>query len=97
MIYETTILTEGLLFPEGPRWHGDKLWVSDMHDRWVRTVDLSGKKEPIVEVPASPSGLGWLPDGRLLVVSMLDRRLLRLDPEGLSEVADLSRPGFFPL
>ena len=95
MIYETTILTEGLLFPEGPRWHEDKLWFSDMHDRWVRTVDLSGKKEQIVEVPASPSGLGWLPDGRLLVVSMIDRRLLRLDPEGLSEVADLSRLASF--
>jgi len=41
-------------------------------------------------VPNDPSGLGWLPDGRLLVVSMRDRRLLRLDPEGLTEVADLS-------
>jgi sugar lactone lactonase YvrE len=83
MILETIILTEGLYFPEGPRWHGGKLWVSDMHDGWVRTVDLSGKKEQIVEVPGAPSGLGWLPRGRLLVVSMIDRRLLRLDPEGL--------------
>src|SRR5262249_55560110 len=41
-------------------------------------------------VPGQPSGLGWLPDGRLLVVSMTDRRLLRLDPSGLSVVADLS-------
>lgn len=90
MILETTILTEGLLFPEGPRWHEDRLWFSDMHDRWVRTVDLRGKEEHIVEVPYSPSGLGWLPDGRLLVVSMIDRRLLRLDPEGLTEVADLN-------
>ncbi len=89
MIYETTVLAEGLLFPEGPRWHNEKLWFSDMHDCWVRTVDLSGKMEKIVEVPHSPSGLGWLPDGRLLVVSMIDRRLLRLDPEGLSEAADL--------
>ncbi len=95
MIYETIVLTEGLLFPEGPRWHEGKLWFSDMHDCWVRTVDLSGKKEHIAEVPASPSGLGWLPDGRLLVVSMIDRRLLRLDPEGLSEVADLSRLASF--
>ena len=43
-----------------------------------------------MNVPGQPSGLGWLPDGRLLVVSMLDRRLLRLDDEGLVEVADLS-------
>ncbi len=95
MILETTILAEGLLFPEGPRWHDEKIWISDMHAGWVLTVDLNGKMEKIIEVPESPSGLGWLPDGRLLVVSMLNRRLLRLDPEGLSEVADLSRLASF--
>jgi len=95
MILKTTILAEGFLFPEGPRWHEGKLWVSDMQSRWVTTVDLQGKTEKIVEVPGSPSGLGWLPDGRLLVVSMTDRRLLRLDGEGLSEVADLSRLASF--
>jgi sugar lactone lactonase YvrE len=45
----------------------------------------------VVRVENDPSGLGWLPDGRLLVVSMRNRRLLRLDPDGLHEVADLSR------
>lgn len=89
MILETIILASGLSFPEGPRWHDNKLWFSDMHDCWVRTVDLAGRIEKIVEVPESPSGLGWLPNGRLLVVSMMNRRLLRLDPQGLSEVADL--------
>jgi len=58
-------------------------------------VDENGDSEKIIEVKKSPSGLGWLPDGRLLVVSMLDRRLLRLDPEGLVEVADLSRLASF--
>jgi len=52
-----------------------------MQSHWVTTVDLQGKTEKIVEGPGSPSGLGWLPDGRLLVVSMTDRRLLRLDRE----------------
>jgi sugar lactone lactonase YvrE len=89
--FETTVLAEGLLFPEGPRWHEDKLWFSDMQLRWVLTVDLLGRLEKVVEVPHAPSGLGWLPDGRLLVVSMLDRRLLRLDSQGLCEAADLSR------
>jgi sugar lactone lactonase YvrE len=56
----------------------------------VQAVDLEGRVETIVEVAGDPSGLGWLPDGRLLVVSMRDRRLLRLDPAGLAEVADLS-------
>ena len=50
---------------------------------------MDGNAEKIVKVQSSPSGLGWLPDGRLLVVSMIDRRLLRLDPIGLVEIADL--------
>jgi sugar lactone lactonase YvrE len=83
-------LAEGFAFLEGPRWHDGKLWVSDMHDDRVLTVNLAGRSETVVEVPGRPSGLGWLPDGRLLIVSMTDRRLLRLDPTGLSVVADLS-------
>jgi len=85
-------LLDGLCFPEGPRWRPEpgKLWFSDMHAGRVMTVDLDGRAETIVEVAAEPSGLGWLPDGRLLVVSMQDRRLLRLDPQGLVEVADLA-------
>jgi len=90
MALETKVLLEGLAFGEGPRWHDGKLWFSDMHAHRVMTVDLDGKTEVIVEVPGQPSGLGWLPDERLLVVSMTDRRLLRLDSEGLAEVADLS-------
>jgi sugar lactone lactonase YvrE len=56
---------------------------------------MNGNAEIIVTVAQSPSGLGWLPDGRLLVVSMQDRRLMRLDAEGLVEVADLSRLASF--
>ena len=86
---ETTVLLDGLIFPEGPRWHDNKLWFSDMAAQQVMTVDLEGNVETIVHVPAQPSGLGWLPDGRLLIVSMGDRKLLRLDPDGLTEVADI--------
>ena len=91
MVHETTVLLDGLMFGEGPRWHDGKLWFSDMQARQVMTVDLDGKAETVVEVLGQPSGLGWLPDGRLLVVSMTDRRLLRLDSDGLAEVADLSK------
>lgn len=87
---KTELLLEDLCFAEGPRWRGDRLWFSDMHDLWVKTVDLDGRTESVLQVKGSPSGLGWLPDGRLLVVSMTDRRLLRLDPGGLTEHADLS-------
>ena len=88
-------LAEGFAFLEGPRWHNGQLWVSDMHDDRVLTVDLAGRSETVVEVPGQPSGLGWLPDGRLLVVSMTDRRLLRLDASGLNVVADLSAVATF--
>jgi sugar lactone lactonase YvrE len=90
MKQETEILLDGLIFPEGPRWHDEKLWFSDMAAKRVATVDLDGNAETVAEVPGQPSGLGWLPDGRLLVVSMTDRRLLRLDPDGLHEFANLS-------
>ena len=87
---QTNVLLDGLRFPEGPRWHDGRFWFSDMHAGQVIAVDLSGRSEVVVEVKAEPSGLGWLPDGRLLVVSMQDRRLLRLDADGLTQVADLS-------
>ena len=73
MTTEHKVLLDGLMFPEGPRWHEEKLWFSDMHAGQVMSVDMDGKADVITTVPQSPSGLGWLPDGRLLVVSMLDR------------------------
>jgi sugar lactone lactonase YvrE len=87
---KTEILLEGLLFPECPRWHGGKLWFSDMDLKKVMTIDINGNKEMIIETENSPAGLGWTPDNKLLVVSMQDRRLFKLDNEGFTVVADLS-------
>ncbi len=84
------VLLDGLTFPEGPRWHQNRLFFSDFFSHRVVAVDQSGVSETICEVPNQPSGLGWLPDGRMLVVSMLDRRLMRLDGDDLVEAADLS-------
>ena len=83
------VLLDGLTFPEGPRWHDGRLWFSDFYAHEVIAVDLRGNREHIIEVPGQPSGLGWTPNGQLLVVSMTDRRLLRLDTNGLTEVANL--------
>jgi sugar lactone lactonase YvrE len=84
-------LLDGLCFGEGPRWRDGRLWLSDMHGHTVLTVDLDGKREDVAHVDGKPSGLGWLPDGRLLVVSMHDRRLLRREAGGrLVTHADLS-------
>ena len=84
-------LIDNLAFAEAPRWHEGELWFSDFFTHKVMRVDREGRAHVVVEVPNQPSGLGWLPDGRLLVVSMLDRKLMRLDPTGLVEVADLSQ------
>ena len=82
---------DGLCFAEGPRWHDGRLWFSDMHDRHVVAFDpATGDTEVVVEVPGQPSGLGWRPDGTLLVVSMTDRRLLAVRDGATEEVADLS-------
>ena len=86
----TTVLLDGLTFPEGPRWHEDRLWFSDFYSHTVIATDMQGNSENIIEIFGQPSGLGWTPGGRLLVVSMTDRRVLRLDPDGLTEVANLS-------
>jgi sugar lactone lactonase YvrE len=96
-ILTTKILLDGLKFPESPRWHEEKLWFSDMEDHKVFTVDLDGNIELILERPNRISGLGWLPNGKLLIVSMEDRKLLRLDSDGVKEVADLSKHATFYL
>jgi sugar lactone lactonase YvrE len=84
-----TPLLDGLGFGEGPRWRDGRLWFSDFRFRHVRTVDESGRTETIVEVPGQPSGLGWRPDGTMLIVSMTDRRLLRFADGRLSVEAEL--------
>lgn len=88
MTFET--LAEGLTFPEAPRWHDGALWFSDMHAHAVLRLEPAGTLTKVAEVPGCPSGLGFLPDGRMLVVSMHDRRVLRLDPDGLHLHADLA-------
>lgn len=86
----TEILATGLCFGEGPRWHDQALWFSDMHAHQVLRLDSDGNAHPVVEVPGRPSGLGWLPNGDLLVVSMTDRQVLRFDGATLHPYADLS-------
>ncbi len=82
-------LLSGLDFGEGPRWHDGRLFYSDFFQHRVGAVDLRGSDTTIVEVDGQPSGLGWLPDGSLLIVSMLDRRVLRFDGRRLALHADL--------
>jgi sugar lactone lactonase YvrE len=88
---EPQTLMTGLAFGESPRWHDGRLWFSDMGADEVVAVDLEGTSEVVARVPAMPMGTGWLPDGRLLIVSAHDGLLLRREPDGsLVTHADLS-------
>jgi sugar lactone lactonase YvrE len=84
-------LLTGLVFPESPRWHDDRLWVADWGAHEVVAVDMDGQKEIVAEVDSFPFSIDWLPDGRLLAVSARQRCLLRRDEDGsFATHADLS-------
>lgn len=85
-----TVMSSGHAFLESPRWHEGKLYSSDFFNHAVLSWDGDGQPRTVVDVAAQPSGLGWDLAGNLLVVSMIDRRLLRLEGDRLVEVADLS-------
>ncbi len=81
----------GVDFGEGPRWHDGALWYSDFFQRKIYTVTPDGVRQAVFsDLDDRPSGLGWLPDGRLLVVSMQRQKLLRDEGGTLVEHADLS-------
>jgi sugar lactone lactonase YvrE len=88
---EFTTLISGLSFTECPRWRDGRLYVSDFYTHRVLGVAMDGTAETLARVPQQPSGLGFLPDGRMLIVSMRDRKVLRREFDGsLVEHADLS-------
>jgi sugar lactone lactonase YvrE len=89
--HELAVLLEGGAFFEGPRWRDGRWWVSDMYRRAVFAVTPAGNEQRVLDVDGQPSGLGWLPGGDMLVVSMRDHRLLRRHGDGsVTEHADLS-------
>jgi sugar lactone lactonase YvrE len=79
----STTVASGFHFLEAPRWHEDRIWFSDFYGHQVHSAREDGsdlRTEAVVD--QQPAGLGWLPDGRLLVVSMLDRKVLRREADG---------------
>jgi sugar lactone lactonase YvrE len=90
-----TDVVTGIRFPEGNRWHENRLWYSDMHTGEVFSIDPSDGADAVprleATVPGQSSGLGWLPDGRLIVSSMESRTVVAVERDGSSSVfADLS-------
>jgi sugar lactone lactonase YvrE len=85
-----TLWAEGFIFLEGPRWHSERLWVSDVFDKKLFTLQLDGSRTLICDVPHRPSGIGFLRDGTLIVASMQDRKILKLVDGKLLEHTDFS-------
>lgn len=77
-----TVLMEGIVFGESPRWHDGRVWFSDWGAHQVIALDPGGRSEVVVSVPSFPMCIDFLPDGRLLVVDSARRRLLRREPDG---------------
>jgi sugar lactone lactonase YvrE len=88
----STVLADGRYFCEGPRWRAGRFWFSDFYAHEVCSIDVHGQLVTELSLgDEQPSGLGWLPDGRLLVVGMLKRQVLRRELDGSVEVhADLA-------
>jgi sugar lactone lactonase YvrE len=80
--YQSQPFVDGLRFGESPRWHEGRLWYADFYSNTVCSAGESGDARVEVEVPGEPGGLGWLPDGRLLVVARKPRTVLRLEADG---------------
>ncbi|HEY2482654.1 MAG TPA: SMP-30/gluconolactonase/LRE family protein [Caulobacteraceae bacterium] len=82
MARATRVLAEGIYFGEGPRWRDGRLWFSDFYARAVKSVSLAGDLRTEIDLDDQPSGLGWMPDGSLLIVSMTKRQVLRRSGDG---------------
>ena len=82
--------TTGLKFTESPRWHDGTLWFLDIHDKRIKTVDLTGSVATVLELPFLPNGFGLAPGGTIVVGDAFQRRIHRGDGAELREVADIS-------
>jgi sugar lactone lactonase YvrE len=82
--------TTGLKFTESPRWHNDKLWFIDIHDKRIKTVDLSGSVATVLELPFIPNAFGLTPKGTVVVGDAFQRRIFRMEGNTLKQVADIS-------
>jgi sugar lactone lactonase YvrE len=90
LIARANVVVDGLTFPECPRWRDSKLWFSDMFGQRVLTLDANNRVETVVELDDRPAGLGFLPDGRALVVLRDSRQVVTIEAGTTRPHADLS-------
>jgi sugar lactone lactonase YvrE len=95
--HELRLFAEGLKFPEGPRWHAGRLWLSDVHRHEVLSFSVDGNATVEMSIDDRPSGLGFSPQGAPMVVAMTHRQVLIRGPDDRPRVwADLTAiPGAF--
>jgi sugar lactone lactonase YvrE len=92
-VLKSTVVADGFVFGESPRWRADTdtLWFVDMHGHHVLTMDANGQVQIKAEFDDQTSGLGFLDDGSAIVVLKYEHRVMRIYPDGRTEVyADLS-------
>lgn len=82
--------TTGLKFTESPRWCNGKLWFIDIHDKRIKTVDLTGSVATVLELPFIPNAFGLTPVGTIVVGDAFQRRIHRAAGAALQQVADIS-------
>lgn len=85
-----TLAADDFVFLEAPRWHNNRLWVADVFDLKLYTVEEDGTRNVICNVPGRPAGIGFLPDDSAIVVSCADKKLLKVSGGTTSVYADLS-------
>jgi len=100
MAHKVKTLTDStaeLKFTESPRWYNNKLWFIDIHDKRIKTVDLSGAVETAVELPFIPNGFGLTPEGSIVVGDAFERKIYRVESGSLELLADISERTVFCL
>lgn len=93
MTHQVTTLadaTTGLKFTESPRWHNEKLWFLDIHDKRIKTVDLTGTVATVLDLPFLPNGFGLTPGGATVVGDAFQRKIYRQAAGNLEQIADIS-------
>jgi sugar lactone lactonase YvrE len=88
--HQATLLADDFVFLEAPRWHAGQIWVSDVFDLKLYTVQQDGSRNFICDVPGRPCGIGFLPDRSTIVVSCAEKKILSVSDRGVSVYADLS-------
>lgn len=89
--------SHGMKFTESPRWRDGKWWFLDIHGQAIRTVDLQGQLQNVLDLPFKPNGLGFRRDGSLMVGDALGRKIHRWDGHTLTQLVDISATTVFCL